>query len=685
MKLAKKMNQQLTALILALMLAAVPTMAAEDNKVAQNQTQAMQTESKKEVRLQDDFYEAINKEWLESTTLKPGYTSMTSFGEVDDKCQEQLQALFDEILKNEDKYAADSTEKKMINLYKNYLNKQARNEQGIEPLKPYIEKIKAIKSIEDLDMLLSDILQLNTASLYTFSVGSDFKDSNKKAFYINSTSLILGDSDYYNKPNEQAKLIEAATTKYLNKMLVLVGYSEEEAAKKVQDAYAFEKLFTDKIIGQEEVTKTSNIYDKIYNVYSLEELDKLAPNLKLQDKIKANFEDKVTQVIVTEPTWAEHFNKLYTQENIEQIKNYIEIKFLYNMVGNLSEDFEKIADEYSAELTGVQGSLPDEQEAMQIVSGVFSDEIGKLYVEKYFSEAAKKDVEDLVEEAIETYKKKLEVVDWMTEETKQNAIKKLDTMQIKIGYPDKWEDYEGLELKSFEEGGSLFENNLSLFKWSYDRAVEELNKPIDKTKFLMSPQTVNACYSATSNDITFPAGILQAPFYDVNRSKEENLGAIGAVIAHEISHAFDTTGANFDEQGNVKQWWTEEDYTKFEEKAKKVREFYSNVTVDSGEKVNGDLTVGENIADITGMSCMLDIMKTMENPDYKAFFESWAKTWKMVSTPEYQSLLLQKDSHSPNKVRANIVVAQFQEFYDTYGVKEGDDMYIKPEDRLKVY
>lgn len=681
MKLVKKMSRQLAALLLAMMLA-TPLMA-EENKVVQ-QVETTQ-EQVKEVRLQDDFYAAVNKEWLESTTLKPGYTAMTTFDEVGDLCQAQIAEVFADILANEANYKDTDTEKKMINLYHNYLNKEARNAQGIDPIKPYLDKIKAIKKMEDIDTVLTDLYQTNLAGLYTFSINSDYKDSNKKAFYVNSTTLILGNSDYYNKPNEQAKLIEAATTRYLNKMLVLVGYSEEEAAKKVQDAYSFEKRFTDKMIGQEEVTMTSNIYEKLYNVYTLDQLNQLAPNLNLKNKIETFCGDKVKEVIVTEPVWLENFDKLYVQENIEQIRNYIEISFLYNTVGNLSEDFEKIADEYSAELTGVQGSVPVEQEAMQVISSVFSDEIGKLYVEKFFSKEAKEDVELLVKEAIDAYKAKLQAVDWMTEETKTNAIKKLDTMQVKIGYPEEWEDYEGLELKSFEEGGSLFENSLSLSNWRYEELLEELNKPVDKTKFVMSPQTVNACYNPTCNDITFPAGILQAPFYDVKRSKEENLGSIGAVIAHEISHAFDTTGANFDELGNVKQWWTQEDYAKFEEKAGTVRDFYNKVTLDNGATVNGNLTVGENIADITGMSCMLDIMKGMENPDYKAFFESWARTWRMISTPEYENLLLQVDAHSPNKVRANVVVSQFQEFYDTYGVKEGDGMYVKPEDRVKVY
>ena len=273
----------------------------------------------------------------------------------------------------------------------------------------------------------------------------------------------------------------------------------------------------------------------------------------------------------------------------------------------------------------------------------------------------------------------------MSPETKANAIKKLDTMTIKIGYPDKWMDYTDLDIKSIEEGSSLVENVFNIADWSYAKQVESLNQPVDKTTFLISPQTVNACYNPSANDITFPAAILEVPYYDIHQSREANLGGIGAVIAHEISHAFDTNGSHFDEKGNVANWWTEQDYTKFEENTKKVRIFYSQIEVLPGQRVNGDLTVSENIADITAISCMLDILNKEKNPDYKAFFESWAKVWRIKSSEAYTEQLLQLDAHSPGKVRANAVVQQFEEFYEAYDVKEGDGMYVKPEDRLKIY
>ena len=514
---------------------------------------------------------------------------------------------------------------------------------------------------------------------------ADFKDSNKKSLYLFSTSLLLGDSDYYNKPSDMAKALEAATTTYLNKILVLAGYSKEDASKKVAQAYQFEKLLAPSIMGSDEFSKLTNQYETLYNPYTLDDLDKLAPNLKLKSYIQARTKNKVNKVIVAEPKWLKALDKVYTNDNIELLKNYLEIHFLMGISGDLSEDFLTAAVEYANQITGATGSIPDEEKAMNAVQGFFTDEIGKLYCDHYFSKESKADVEKLVKEIIAAYKKKIEAVDWMTAETKKNAIKKLDTMKIKIGYPEKWDDYSKLEIKSYEEGGSLLQNSLSIMNWQNEQAIDELDKPVDKTEFGFPPQMVNACYDPSNNDLTFPAAILQAPYYDIKQSREKNLGAIGVVIAHEISHAFDTSGANFDCNGNLVQWWTPEDYAKFQEKANTFKTFYSNITTDSGDKVNGDLTVGENIADITAMSCMLDIMKEMDHPDYKAFFESWANAWHMISTPEYTKLLLEQDVHSPNKVRANAVVQQFQEFYDTYDVKEGDGMYVKPEDRLKLY
>ena len=678
MKLIKRVSKKLSVLALALMMTfSSTTLLAQDT--------TKQVTKQQEVRLQDDFYAAVNKEWLAEAKIRPGTSAYNNEYLVNDVCTEQINTLFQELLKNESKYAADSTEKKMINLYNNYLNTEARNKQGIEPIKKYLDQIDAITKLEDITKIISTQPMGPTYGIMGVGVSADLKDSSKYSLYMPPTTLLIGNADYYNKPDDNAKKMQEMATKYLKNILGLVGHTEEEATKMIEDAYKFEKLLTPSMIGLEEQTKMSNYHEAMYNPYTVDELEKMAPNLHIKQLLKGMGVEEVKEVIVQEPKWLNALNSIYTEENVGIMKSYLEIKLLCSTVGYLSEDFFKAAVAYNQELTGTKGTLPAEERALNSVSSTFTDEIGKLYVEKYFPAEAKKDVEELVSEIIVNYKKKLEKVDWMSEETKKNAIKKLDNMGVKIGYPEEWTDYSELEIKSYAEGGSLFDNVMNMNEWSLKNNMALLNEEVDKSVFMMAPQTVNACYVPNMNDITFPAAILQPPYYDVNRSREANLGAIGAVIGHEISHAFDTAGAKFDEKGDMKNWWIQEDYTKFNEKSQKIVDYYNTVKVDSGKTVNGALTVGENIADITSISCMLDILKGMENPDYKAFFESWAITWREITTPEYEELALQSDVHSPNKVRANVVLQQFQEFYDTYGIKEGDGMYVKPEDRIQGF
>ena len=677
MKLIKKARQKISLVLLAVVMtfSSVQLMAAEQTTVA----------SKSQVRIQDDFYTAVNEKWLQEAVIKPGYPSISTFDELQDKCRVQLDGIFKQIFENQDQYKANSAEKKMLNLYNNYLNVEERNKEGINPIKPYMDEIKAAKDISGITKLLNNLRIQQNTGLFNVGVGADLKDSTKNCVYINSTGLFLSNSDYYTKDTEMSRAMKTALNTYLNKITVLYGYSETEAKKKIDNAFKLDSMLAPSIIGQDESTVDPNIYDKIYNVYTLEQLDQLAPNLKPSAMLKNMGFDKAKKVVLQEPEWLKALDKIYTKENVDIIKDALEIRFLYSTATLLGEKFENANKELTATLYGVEGETSREEQALNVISGIFSDEIGRLYVEKTFSKEEKEDVEALVKEIIANYKEKLQKVEWMSPETKANAIKKLDTMTIKVGYPDQWMDYTELDIKSIEEGSSLVENVFNIADWSFANQVKSLNQLVDKTTFLISPQTVNACYNPSANDITFPAAILEAPYYDINQSREANLGGIGAVIAHEISHAFDTNGSHFDEKGNVANWWKEQDYTKFEENTKKVRSFYSQIEVLPGKNVNGDLTVSENIADITAISCMLDILNKEKSPDYKAFFESWAKVWRIKSSDAYTEQLLQLDSHSPGKVRANAVVQQFEEFYKAYGVKQGDDMYIKPEDRLKIY
>ncbi|MFW2489760.1 M13 family metallopeptidase [Clostridium chromiireducens] len=651
--------------------------------IAAEQTNSNEVTASSSLRLQDDFYAAINKQWLSTAKIETGKSSNSTFMETEKALTEQKKQIINDLLANEKNYSENSDEKKIINLYKNALNMDARNKDGIEPIKKMINEINSIKSIKDISNLSYESEIGNT--LLQLGCDTDLKEVTKRALYVAPTYLSLGNSDEYLKPTENSTRVKGLVENYYIKILTLSGYTEEQAKEKVDNTFKLEGMVAQAITGREENSKNDNAIDEKYNVYTIDQLDALAPNLNIKTIFKNNKVDNAKKIILTEPRWLKALNEMYTEKNLPMIKDYLEIINICSAAPYLGEAFEKPATEFLNSISGSQGEIPREEKAINSVNSLLGEPFGRLYVNKYVSEKVKNDVTDMTKEIIYTYKDRINKLDWMSGETKKKAIEKLDKLSIQIAYPDKWEDYSKLQIRSYEEGGSLWENIENLVKFEREKAIRELNEPVDKTKFVLPPQTVNACYNPTTNTITVPAGILQNEFYDVNASKEKNLGSIGAIIGHEISHAFDNTGAKFDADGNLNNWWTQEDYSKFEEKVKKVRAFYNQVKLDDGKNVNGDLTVGENIADIGGMACVLDILSKMQKPDYKAFFEGNAAMWREIETKEEEDSSLQYNVHAPNKVRNNITITQFDKFYETYGIKQGDKMYIKPEDRVQIW
>lgn len=674
----KKIKALACALVVSLTLLPSVSAKAADVKASNTQSKIVQDN----VRLQDDFYDVVNKGWLNTAKIEDGKVSNSAFDEAEKALDEQKKAIITELLANEKNYAANSDEKKIINLYKNYLNMEARNKQGIEPIKKIIKSVNEVKTIDDIIELNDDDID---NPLISVSCDVDLKDATRHAAYINTSSLSLGDSDEYTKPTEYSKKVKGLVNDYYIKILKLSGYSEADAKIKVDNLFKLENMIAQHITGQEEASKDSDIIEKEYNVYKLDKLDKLAPKVKIKEIMKESKLDNANTIILSDPEWLKALNNIYNEENLQLIKDYIEIRNIAGIAGCLGEDFQKAQEEFSKQYLGTNGDIPKEEKAIDVVNSLLAEPFGKIYVEKYFSDKTKENVEEITKEIIKTYEKRIDNLDWMSNETKEKAKEKLDKLGVQIGYPEKWEDYSEVEIRSFEEGGSLLENASNIVEFEEEKQAEKINKTVDKNEFLCAPQTVNAYYNATTNTITVPAGILQKPFYDESGKKEKILGGIGTIIGHEISHAFDNTGAQFDGDGNFNNWWTDEDYKKFAEKTNKVREFYSNLKLDNGESVNGTITLGENIADIGGMACVLDILKDTPNADYKSFFETNSSMWREICTKEYEELRLQSDVHSPNKVRVNAVLPQFDEFYKTYVVKEGDQMYVKPEDRLKVW
>ncbi|AIY81081.1 peptidase M13 family protein [Clostridium botulinum 202F] len=636
-------------------------------------------QSNNEIRLQDNFYETVNKEWLEKSMLKQDEEAKSTFTETKDKVNNDTKRIFNDLLIHENKYLSNTDEKKIINLYNNSINISERNNQGAEPIKKYTKKIKEAKNINELTKLLGDPTINIFSNLINFSVGSDIYDEKNNALYISSTRLVLGDSDQYRNETDKTKNNKENMEKYLVNILMLSGYSREEANKKVSNLFYFENQLASSIIGVNEFADYYNNQENNYKTYKISDINELSNNLDLSYIIKNLGYENVDKVILFEPKWLDKLNEIYNEENLQVIKDYTEVCMISAASKYLSENFRN---EYLA----LQKSLYDidnislEDETKELVKKNFNSVLSKLYVGEVFSEEIKSDVKNITEEIINTYSNRIKNLEWMSASTKDNAIKKLNNIKVNIGYPEEWIDYSNLEIKSYKEGGSFLENIINLEKFSYKKPVnakESFNK--------ISPEDVNAYYDAESNEITIPAAILQKPFYDINESKEKNLGGLGVIIGHEITHAFDNNGSKFDENGKIKNWWTDEDYKKYEDKIKRIEEVYGNIEALPGIKVNGEITLGENIADIGSMTCMLDILDNIPNANYDEFFRNFATVWRDITTEEYKVLLLKIDSHSPSDIRVNTVLQQFEKFYEIYNVTENDDMYIKVKDRLSIW
>ena len=632
-----------------------------------------------ETRPQDDFYYAVNKDWLKTAKLPEGYPTYSSFSEVDINNSNKLKAIVKDLIDNADTWQEGTIEQKMADFYSTIVDVENRNKEGIEPIKPYLDRISEAKTVQELiDISAQFENEIGLSLLFGFGPSIDFVDSSRYVLYGSGLSTALP-SVYMLNENPQ---IKALYENFIAQMFILTGSTEESALKSAQDIYAFEKIVAASTLSNEEASRVENIY----NPMTVDEVADMFKGVDIKKYLKDLGYDNVENVIITDVGLMRKTGELMTDENLEVLKDYARYYLVINTASFLSEDLENAINAFNSAFMGIDSTLSQEDKAFNMLNSVMSSYLGRIYVERYFSEEAKKDVEDIVSEIIAAFEKRIQALDWMTDETKAAAISKLKAIKLKIGYPDTWEDpLSNIEIKSYDEAGSLLGNILAITAAQARYSKSLLSKPVDKSKWSIPPHMVNAFYNATSNEIIFPAGILQAPFYDVNASREQNLGGIGTVIAHEITHAFDNNGAQFDKDGNMKNWWKDEDYITFQQKCQQVIDLYEGLEIAPGAVVNGALTLSENVADIGAMACILDIAANMEDVNYKELFESNARIWRMTATNQIYQLLATQDVHAPNKFRVNQVLRNFQEFYDTYGIEEGDMLYLAPEDRVTVW
>lgn len=623
----------------------------------------------------DDFYASVNKDALGTLEIKPGRVLAGTLFDLQDESTAQVNEIIKEVISG--KWEKGTKEQKIADLYNNILDVESRNKIGVTPIKPYLEMIDKANNVTELINTQYTLMEkLYCAPFTAFSLTIDFKDSTKyiPVFGVYNPNMT---KDFYLSAAEAQKAIYL---KYLKTVMELSG--EEVTDAQLEEFYNFEKSLAEKMLNTEDMGDV----DKFYNTYTIDEIQALFPAVDNEKLLIYSGIQKEDKFLIMDKGLTEEFAHLLTDENIEALKTAAKLTVILSYGTTLNTEFVDASNVFNQEFLGISGTYSDEERAAITVSSVMPDYIGEIYAEKYFTEEAKQDVLKMVQDIIAVYKKRIGNLTWMSDTTKEKAIRKLDAMKIKIGYPDNWDTYlDEVQIKSSSEGGSYFENMLSIAEGSKKELSNLQGTSVDKTKWAMYPYTVNACYSATSNDITFPAAILQPTMYDVNAPYEENLGGIGYIIAHEITHAFDNNGAKFDENGNATDWWTAKDYKEFEKLCEKMEAFYDGCESVPGIAMNGKLTLSENVADQGAVQCITEVAAGLENPDYKALYRSMAKAWASTRTRAYADYASKIDVHSDEKLRVNRVVVNCEEFYKAFDIKTGDGMYVPEDERVKIW
>lgn len=641
----------------------------------------------------DDFFRYVNGTWFDNTEIPADRTRWGSFDELRKNTDEDVKVILEEAIKS-GKYDSDTDQGKAISYYKTIMDTVTRDKNGIEPLKPYLEKIETVKNTTDLQNLLAE-MQQEGGGMGFFGVGvsTDAKDSNRNVVYLGTGSLGLPDREYYVSDSPDNVEKREKYVAHVAKMLQFLGEDEATSQTNAQKILAFETSLAVPMLDRVERRDRR----KTYNPKSVEDLQGLASSISWKEYLNTVGFTKLDSIIVSQPNYITALDEIFKKGDIADWKNYMRWTLLNSSTGALSTEIETANWEfYSKTLQGALQERPRDEKALQSVNSSLGEALGKLYVEKKFPPEAKAKAEAMVKNVFKAFENRINNLPWMTKATKENAIAKIHKTNVKIGYPNKWKDYSKLEIKSPEEGGTYFENRKNLSKWRFQENLEKLNKPVDKEEWFMSPQTVNAYFNPSYNEIVFPAAILQPPFYDYKADEAVNYGGIGAVIGHEISHSFDDSGSRYDAHGNLKDWWTEEDLAQFTELGGALADQYSALQPLPGIFVDGKFTLGENIGDLGGVNAAYDGLQIYFKENGKPepidgftpeqrFFISWATIWRGKSREEYIKNQVKTDPHSPAQYRAYVPLQNVEAFYEAFDIKEGDGMYIAPENRVKIW
>ncbi|WP_313374571.1 M13 family metallopeptidase [Chishuiella sp.] len=641
----------------------------------------------KSVRPQDDLYNYVNGNWMKITEIPSDRARWGSFDELRENTDKITLQLVQDLIKT--KHKEGTSEQKIADLYEAYVNLDARNKTGLAPLQSYFKKIDKIKNLKELQSYLTEASAIGENPFYGAYIYTDLKSSKQNAVYLSNIGLTLGKT-YYQKEDAKNTETLGELSKFVDQLMPYTGSKTKDL--KGPKIVAFEKMMA-KYIKTVEESRDPN---KSYNPVKLSEVKNYTKNIDIESYVKSLGINPET-VIIRELDYYKNLDKILNQENLPLIKEYLKFRLINSFAGYSTKELDNINFEfYGKTISGQKEQRSLEKRGLAFVNGNVGELLGQIYVKDNFPPEAKANAQELISYIFKSFDKHINELEWMSDATKKKAIDKLNKFTVKIGYPDKWKDYSDLHIKPASEGGDLIDDIITISKWRVKENLKDYGKPVDKTRWGMSPQTVNAYFNPSNNEIVFPAAILQAPFYDYRADPAVNFGGIGAVIGHEISHGFDDSGAKFDGDGNLVNWWTKEDQEKFAQATKALATQYDAYEPVKGSHVNGTFTSGENIGDLGGASVAYDALQmylkdkgTYANIDgftpQQRFFLSWATIWRTKSTDKALEDQVKTDPHSPAYYRAFAPIININAFHDAFQTKPGDKLYKAPKDRIKIW
>lgn len=639
-----------------------------------------------QVAPQTDFYRYVNGKWLASAKIPDDRTSWGTLAELGELNDKRSLELLQRLVQDEQAIAKDEKLQRIAALYHSYIDQNARDQFGLTPLAPELAKIDQIERIADLERYIIDTTKQGREALFGWSVFAHLKNSRQNAIYFSNEDLGLG-KDYFQKNSPENRKILAQYQDYVAQML---GYLQLPNAKQRAKAIVeYEKAIAQTLFTNEQ----GRDIEKRYNPMPISEFAKASRYLNLAAYLDA-VGVKTEEVLVWEPRYLQQIDQLINPQKLAVIKDYLRFKLISNAAPYLSQTLDNARfDFYGRKLVGQKAQRAPEKRALALINSRIGQEFAQFYVQTFFPPKAKQDLLDMASYLVKAYHQRIDQLSWMSPQTKQKAKAKLDKFLVEVGYPNKWKDYHGLTL---DKNQSLYANLAAIDQWNYQDALTKVGQAVDLSEWGMLPQVVNASYNPLMNRIVFPAGILQAPLYDINADPAVNFGAIGAIIGHEITHGFDDSGSKFDGEGNLNNWWTAQDRQKFEALADQLVAQFDQFEVAPKIYVNGRFTLGENIADLGGLSIAYDALKlyeqahgaspTMENlSGDQRFFMSWARSWRAKATVQSLTHQVKSDPHAPAQFRAFAPVLNIQGFHQAFGTKPGNRMYRSPEEQIKIW